>query len=104
MTRPDRKLLSRLEQAHRLARQERRLLRRLLTLYGIDGRDGPATSPAMVFFRPSYWKVFENDARGGGDRKLKVEEIERLRMKLFGGSQPAGLGSEAGEREGASRT
>ena len=83
MSRSDRKLLSVFSRAHGLNRRERRLCRRLASRYGLDGNGGPETSPAMIFFRPSFWDVFLRDAQEGGGRRLKPEEIERLGAKLF---------------------
>jgi hypothetical protein len=83
MSRAGRRLLAVFTGAHGLSRGERKLCRRLADRYGLDGRGGPETSPAMLFFRPSFWEVFSRDAREDGSRKLKAEEIERLRAKLF---------------------
>ena len=83
MSRADRKLLASFARAHGLSRRERRLCRRLALHYGLDGSAGPETSPAMIFFRPSFWEVFLRDARDGGTRKLAPEEIERLAARLF---------------------
>jgi hypothetical protein len=83
VSRADRKLLASFARAHGLTGRERRLCRRLALHYGLDGSGGPETSPAMIFFRPSFWEVFLRDSRDGGERKLKPEEIERLGAKLF---------------------
>ncbi len=83
MTRGDRKLLAALARAHRLTFGERRLCKRLATLYGMDGSGGPDTIPAMLFFRPSFWDVFLRDAKEGGERGPRADEIEALRGKIF---------------------
>ncbi len=83
MSRGGKKLLAAFSRAHGLNRRERRLSRRLAIHYGLDGSGGPETSPAMIFFRPSFWEVFLRDARDGGERKLRPEEIEALGSKLF---------------------
>ncbi len=82
MNREDRRLLAAFERAHRLRFQERRLCRALIRRYGLDG-SGPRTSPALIFFRPSWWDVFIRDALGAGDRRLRPEAIEDLRARLF---------------------
>jgi len=79
----ERKLLKVLGRAHRLTFGERRSCRRLALLYGLDGRGGPETSPSMVFFRPSYWRVFVRDAQSDPASPVPFDEIERLRARLF---------------------
>ena len=58
------KLHMALQKAHGLGRRERRLCRRILSLYSLDGKGGPSTSPAIIFFRPSFWEIFKRDADG----------------------------------------
>jgi hypothetical protein len=83
MSRSDRKILASLERAHRLGFRQRRLCRRLAALYGLDG-SAPETSPAMLFFRPSWWDLFLRDARSSAELRLRPEAIEGLRDILFG--------------------
>ena len=84
-----RKLFSGLCRAHRLTRRQRKICRRLTSLYGLDGRDGPGSAPATIFFLPSYWERFTRDARRGRSA-VPAEEVEELAGKLFpdGGEMP----------------
>jgi hypothetical protein len=84
----ERKFLKVLGRAHCLTFRERRSCRRLALLYGLDGRGGPETSPSMVFFRPSFWKVFLRDARTDPGSPVPADEIERLRERLFAEVSP----------------
>ncbi len=78
----ERKLFSRLCRAHRLSRRERKICRRLTSLYGLDGRDGPESAPASIFFLPSYWERFTRDARRGRSG-VPSGAVEGLAAKLF---------------------
>ncbi len=89
MTRWDRRLFSAITAAHRFTRREKSVCRRLARLYGLDGKRGIQSSPAMIFFRPSYWEVFLRDARQEGDPRLPPEEILSLAEKLFAGTDTA---------------
>ena len=83
MSRATRKLYSTLQKVHHLSRRERRICHQIIGLYGLDGKGGTASSPAVIFFRPSFWKIFQRDARDGRDG-LDPHEISRLAAKLFG--------------------
>ena len=83
MSRSDRMCLSTLERAHRLGFLERRLCRKLTALYGLEGQEGPDTSPSVIFFRPSFWDVFLRDARSGCLPGFNLATIQSLKSKLF---------------------
>ncbi len=90
MTRMQRKFYRTLVKAHRLAWREKRLCRRLISVYGLD--EGAAvsssvsspvsSSPLSIFFRPSFWETFARDAQDGRDR-LDAGGIRALAAKLF---------------------
>ncbi len=82
MKRGDRRTFAAFAKAHRLGFADRRLCRRLAALYGLSG-NGPETSPAMLFFRPSFWDIFIGDARQGAHRRVRAEDIERLKARIF---------------------
>ena len=87
MSRTTRKLYSTLQKVHHLSRRERKICHQIIGLYGLDGKGGTASSPAVIFFRPSFWKIFQRDARDGRDG-LDPHEISRL-AAIFLFSMPA---------------
>ncbi len=99
MNRTARKLFSTLERAHRLSRREKKICRLLITIYGLNGKGGPASSPAVIFFRPSFWEIFQHDARDGRDG-LDPRELSALAAKIFATGKPRGP-SPQGKRPAA---
>jgi len=82
MSRRDRQLFRALARAHRLTRRERRISKRVARFHGLFGRDGPASSAAAVFFRPSHWASYLRSGRKGFGRPAP-REVEALAAKLF---------------------
>ncbi len=87
MTRIERKFYRAIVKAHRLAWREKRLCRRLISLYGLDEGAKRTSSPLSIFFRPSFWETFARDAQDGKDR-LDPAEIRALARRLFAVSAP----------------